>query len=189
MDFRNFKPCLLIAMPDLADTAFAKTVVLLTEYENDGAYGFIINRETHLQLNEALSFSKGELQDAYKTYPLYSGGPVDNSRIWILYDQKAYRKNSGVDLGSGVSLAEEGQILIDDKIELQPNEMKVFHGSASWGAKQLESEIAQSSWITAQISKELIFDTPTHEIWEKAIRQLGVDPQNLHGGPRSSILN
>lgn len=189
MDFRNFKPGLLIAMPELTDPNFAKSVVLLTDYEDLGAVGFILNRETDLTLNEALSFSTGDMVDAYKSYPLHLGGPVDPTRIWILYQQKAYPDILGIDLGDQISLAEEGQILIDHKFELKPNEVKVFHGSAGWDAKQLEAEIKQSFWLTTKISKELIFQTPVENMWEKAIRDLGIDPNHLQGGPNSQILN
>ncbi len=189
MDFRNFKPCLLIAMPELTDPNFAKSVVLLSDYEDKGAVGFVLNHETTLTLNEALNFSTGDLVEPYKTYPLHLGGPVDPQRIWILYQQNAYRKVLGVDLGDGVAMAEDGQLLIDHKIEMLPSEVKVFHGSAGWSAKQLQTEIVQSFWLTTKISKELIFETPIDEMWEKAIRKLGIDPTHLQGGVNSQILN
>ena len=63
------------------------------------------------------------------------------------------------------------------------------HGSAAWGAKQLDSEIAQSFWLTVPISRELIFETAAEDMWEKAILRMGVDPKNLHGGPSSRTLN
>lgn len=188
MDFKNFKPCLLIAMPELKDTIFEKSVVLLSDYEDGGAMGFVINQETGVTLDEALSFSEGDLLSGYKSYPLYFGGPVDPERIWIVYDQTAYPNVKGFALGKDVALAEEGQILIDQKVILSPSELRVFHGYAGWGAQQLEEEIASSVWLTTEVTRELVFETPVDQIWEKAIRNLGIDPAKLQG-PSSNLLN
>ncbi len=189
MDFKNFKPCLLIAMPDLKDSDFAKSVVLLCDYQPEGAVGIVINSKTNLTLNEALSFSKGALLPEYLDFPLYTGGPVDAQRIWIVCEKAVYPQFQGQDLGGGVGLIEEGDILIEDKVVLTRQQLRVFHGYAGWGVGQLEAEIAKSFWLTAPITRELVFLTPLGEIWEKAILGLGIDPTHLQGAGDTKVLN
>lgn len=188
MDFQNFKPCLLIAMPELEDPSFEKSVVLLSDYEDEGALGFVINRPTDITLGQALSLSEGELLKPYQDYTLHYGGPVDPHRIWIVYDGQVYSSDDGADLGGGVALAQEGEILKDESVLLTPNQLRVYHGYAGWGEQQLISEIAASFWLTTDITRELVFETPTEKMWEKAIESIGIDPHKLQG-PASDLLN
>ena len=55
-------------------------------------------------------------------------------------------------------------------------------GYAGWGAKQLESELAQGAWLTVDVTPALIFDTPAEKMWEQALRSLGIDPSSLVPG-------
>jgi putative transcriptional regulator len=47
-------------------------------------------------------------------------------------------------------------------------------GYASWGGGQLESEIAENTWLTVGADKRLIFDTPVADRWEQALGLLGL---------------
>src|SRR5436190_278653 len=38
-------PILLLSMPQMMDPNFAKTVVLLTDYTDEGAFGLVVNRQ------------------------------------------------------------------------------------------------------------------------------------------------
>ena len=47
-------------------------------------------------------------------------------------------------------------------------------GYAGWGPGQLESEIAQNGWLTAEADQMLVFETADAEKWEAALSKLGV---------------
>ena len=49
-------------------------------------------------------------------------------------------------------------------------------GYSGWGPGQLESELQASAWLLCDVDRDLIFNTPPDEMWEKAIRRLGADP-------------
>jgi putative transcriptional regulator len=66
--------------------------------------------------------------------------------------------------------------------------LRIFHGYAGWGAKQLDVEITASTWLTSPLSLKLLFDTPQELIWENAIHNLGFDPNHLVSS-RSAFLN
>lgn len=180
MDFRAFSPCFLVAMPDLKDPNFEKSVVLLSDYTPEGALGFVVNRPSaSLKLGSSVTISQGEINPEYGETPLWTGGPVDPQKIWVLYDRMAYEDPQGVKLADGVNLARDIGILLNHEKTLRPEQMRIIHGYAGWGQKQLEAEITSSLWITAPISRELLFLTAPEHMWNQAIRGLGIDATRL----------
>ena len=187
MDFDDFKPCLLIAMPELQDPNFMKSVVLLSDFTEEGAIGFIVNRPSHLKLGQSVQLSEGEINPQYNNLGLWSGGPVDPEQIWIIYQHQFFPIEKGVPLNHTLALAKDVSILTSEKT-LDSDHFRVVHGYAGWDAQQLCNEIAGSSWITAPISNKLIFETAPENMWHQAIQNLGINPNHLVG-PNSSFLN
>ena len=50
------------------------------------------------------------------------------------------------------------------------------------GLKSVLAELSASSWLVASVQLDLIFDVPASQMWETAIRRLGVDPSMLQMG-------
>jgi putative transcriptional regulator len=48
-------------------------------------------------------------------------------------------------------------------------------GYAGWGAGQLESEMAENSWLTLPASSHIIFDTDVEQRLPLAVKSLGID--------------
>src|SRR5215831_15167731 len=72
---------LLVASPELLDPNFAKTVVLLVRYEEDGVLGLIVNRRTKVPLSRLFD----DLDDIKGgSDPIYSGGPVQKNAALAL---------------------------------------------------------------------------------------------------------
>lgn len=188
MDFNNFQPCYLIAMPELEDENFHKAVVLLTDFNKDGASGFVINRITSLRLGDSVMLSDGSLNSDYADLCLYQGGPVESQRIWIIYDENVYSNPKDTFIGEEIMIAQDIDILINHENTLDTQFLRIFHGYSGWGPQQLDNEIAASAWITAPLSRDLLFDTEPDQIWNKAVRNLGFDPNKLIG-PKSPFLN
>ena len=51
------------------------------------------------------------------------------------------------------------------------------------GPGQLDDELAQSSWLMADVEVDLVFDVDASVMWETAIRRLGADPSMLQSSP------
>lgn len=188
MDFRAFKPCLLVSTPELADPNFHQSVVLLTEFTPEGALGFVINRPSAHLIGDTITIPGHEINPAYLKRPLWSGGPVEPNRIWIVYDAITHPQGSGLPLGDNVALARDVAILTDAKVSLGECELKIINGYAGWAAKQLDQEIAASAWIVCPLSKQLAFyDTPAAH-WHATYRALGIDA-NTVVTPHSPFLN
>jgi putative AlgH/UPF0301 family transcriptional regulator len=60
-----------------------------------------------------------------------------------------------------------------------PDHVRLFLGYAGWGAGQLVEEILRDDWLVAPVSEELIFAADPDEVWELAVRSVGVDPATL----------
>jgi putative transcriptional regulator len=177
----SLAPTLLIAMPQMIDPNFARAVVLLCRHETEGAMGLVVNRPSDTLVSQLLDVDPPLKGDS--GLEAWDGGPVDGQRGWLLL---------GHDPGDGDAVAIAPGLFISPSlatlraaIERQPVELgdvRFFLGYAGWGGQQLEMELAQSAWLTADVSRELLFATPVEEMWEAAIRSLGIDPFALQMG-------
>lgn len=177
-------PSLLLAMPQLRDPNFARSVVLLCEHGPGGAMGFIVNRPTEMNAANAVNLDPPPRSDS--GLRLWTGGPVETHRGFLLLGN-----DPGVDgseqIGAGFHLTASVEVL-RDLLEARPLEIadrrcRLLLGYAGWGPGQLDAELAQSAWLTAPADADLVFTTPADEMWERAIRGLGIDPMALAPAP------
>ena len=98
---------------------------------------------------------------------------------WLLH---AEEESGSVPIAPGVSLATSPEAL-GAVAEASPGEARFLMGYAGWGAGQLEGEMAQGAWLTATISPELVFHTPADQLWDTALRSIGVEPSTLVAAP------
>jgi putative transcriptional regulator len=55
-----------------------------------------------------------------------------------------------------------------------PKRVLISLGYSAWGEGQLESELAENSWLTVGADPAIIFDTPIEERYERAMALLGL---------------
>ena len=86
---------MLISEPFMMDPNFKRSVILLTEYSEVGAMGFI--------LNHASEFALGDLLPdlSYADYTVYTGGPVANNTLHFIH-RCPEKIVDGVDIGNGI---------------------------------------------------------------------------------------
>jgi putative transcriptional regulator len=170
-------PLLLLSMPQMADPNFAKSVVLLCEYTERGAFGLVVNR----QMTEP-AWTLVKTEPAVRVDPdlrLWIGGPVDPQRTWVLSSDPAGMDEEQQEICTGVVLSASKALTLQVLQEPPSSRTRVIVGYAMWGPGQLESELAQSSWLTISVDPALIFDVPPDQMWEMAIRRLGSDPASF----------
>jgi putative transcriptional regulator len=180
----SFAPTLLLAMPQLRDPNFTRTVVLLCQHGAEGALGFVVNRPTEVRAASAISIDPPLRGDSGLVF--WSGGPVEPQRGFLLLGEDPEVEDGrcvaeGLHLTSSVEVLRT--LLESDAAEVARRRCRLLVGYAGWGPGQLDSELAASAWLTASPDPDLIFDTPPGEMWERAIRSLGVDPMALQLGP------
>lgn len=176
----GFRPTLLLSMPQMQDPNFARTVVLLCDYLPDGAFGLVLNRPTDLPASEMVRLDPPV--KAGNQLPLFIGGPVQPERGWILVgeppDESEFRT-----VIDGLYLSTSPHLL-RRVLQTRPEpRARVVAGYAGWGPGQLEEELAQSSWLMADVQLDLVFDVDVNVMWETAIRRLGADPLLLQTSP------
>jgi putative transcriptional regulator len=133
---------LLLSEPFMLDPNFKRSVILLTEYNDEGTIGYILNHKSDFQLKDIIP----ELADA--SFPIYIGGPVGNYTLHFIhscYD----RMNSGIEIGEGVFWGgnfETLKLLVENN-QITDDEIKFFVGYSGWGEGQLQTELEQNSWL------------------------------------------
>ena len=171
-------PSLIIAMPQLLDPNFHRTVVLLVEKNEEGAFGLVVNRHGDSRLAELcenLDSTWGGEPDAV---PLY-GGPVGTDQGFVLHGEvPADLSVHSKPVLPGVHIASDMETF-RAVCARPPRDLRVLLGYAGWGPGQLEREIVSGAWLTTAVTPELIFRTPVEEMWERSLRQLGIDPAML----------
>jgi putative transcriptional regulator len=176
-------PVLLLAMPQVQDPFFHRSVVLLLHHTDDGSFGFIVNRPTELPLIEildAMDISWKGFDDAQAFF----GGPVQSQMGTVMFSLSVGER---FDLDSLEGLTEVGPgILISQQSEdlgrlaaKPPLCFRLFLGYAGWGAGQLVDEIVRNDWLIAPVDNELLFSEQPDSVWEQALRSVGVDPSTL----------
>ena len=178
----------LIAMPGMQDDSFARSVVYLCEHSERGALGLIINKPTDLSLKGLLdkvdlSLRRDDLADA----PVFLGGPVQTDRGFVLHDpmrsadapadESAY--SSTMHVPGGLDMTTSKDVLEALSTGAGPRRVLVTLGYASWGVGQLESELAENSWLTVGADVSLIFDTPVDQRYDSALELLGLQAWRL----------
>ena len=172
---------LLIAMPNMADPRFARTVIYLCAHSDEGAMGLVINKPmpqiTFVDLLEQLEI---ETQGTIEDQMVHFGGPVESGRGFVLHSGEFQR---------------EGTMMVDDSVGLTatidilraiaggegPDRHLLALGYAGWGPGQLDGEIQANGWLHAPADDAILFDHDLSTKWERSIAKLGVSPAMLSG--------
>lgn len=173
----DFRPTLLLSMPQLLDSNFSKTVILLCDFVPDGAFGLVLNRPTEMPASSMVQLDPALIHA--NELPLCIGGPVEPQRGWILLGEiprdAEYRT-----VADGLYLSTSPELLRRVLDTRPAPRARVLAGYAGWGPGQLDEELAQSAWLMSDVELDLIFEIDPTVMWETAIRRLGADPASLH---------
>ena len=171
----------LIAMPNLGDPNFFRTVTFVCEHGSEGAMGIVINRPLELTFREV--FAQLDIDAAGCTRldeRVYLGGPVQSNRGFVLHEPVGvWESTLAVSGALGVSTSRD--ILAAIARNEGPSRYLLALGYAGWGPGQLEREIAENAWLSGPATAEILFHTPTEARWAAAAHLLGVDPAHLSG--------
>ncbi len=169
----------LIAMPNMADPHFSRTLTYICEHHDQGALGVVINRPIDMTLQAlferlSLTLKHKDLSDA----PIYFGGPVQTDRGFVLHEP-AGNWQSTLRVGDAIGLTTSKDILEAVGRGEGPQKLLVTLGYAGWSAGQLEHELGQNAWLTVEAKDAIIFDLPSEERLAAAMELLGVDYARL----------
>ncbi|QLF69673.1 YqgE/AlgH family protein [Peteryoungia desertarenae] len=175
----------LIAMPNMVDGNFARTVIYICAHSDAGAMGFVINRAQpvtfaemllHLELidrNDAIM-----LPDHARHFPIQCGGPVEQNRGFVLHSDD-YLSDSSIPVSDDISLTATLDIVRAISDGRGPRRATMLLGYAGWGPGQLESEIAANGWLNCPSTEELLFDRRLDSKYDRALSLMGINPAML----------
>lgn len=195
-------------MPGLQDDAFARSVVYLCEHSERGALGLIINKPSDLDLKSLfekveLQLARPDLAGA----PVFHGGPVQTERGFVLHEAVIGTVHgsppvtphggpgapapddaeaeppavyaSTMTIPGGLEMTTSRDVLEAIATGSGPRKVLVTLGYSAWDEGQLESELAENSWLTVGADPEVIFDTPVAQRYDKALALLGLEAWKL----------
>jgi putative transcriptional regulator len=127
--------------PLLVGSIFENTNLLICEVNENGAWGFIINKIFPRKLNELVEFQHCQ------PFPLHEGGPVEQEKLFFIHQRP--------------DLIEGGKHIADkyywggnfnqaikhiNAQTIEEKELQLFLGYCGWDDQQLQQEIAEGSW-------------------------------------------
>jgi putative transcriptional regulator len=175
----------LVAMPGMKDPYFQRSVIYVCEHNDEGAMGIMISTPIDVTVANMLKQIQVELPIASQTThsksldePVLNGGPVSEDRGFILHNPKDQYQSS-IQITGRVSVTTSKDILAVLGTDAQPENYIVALGYSGWSAGQLETELAENSWLTIEADPSVIFDTPVEERWSSAVGMLGFDIAQL----------
>lgn len=177
------KGLLLIADPFLQDPDFMRTVVFVCEHQEEGSFGFVLNRSFEYTLDELVTSAEG------LPIPVYSGGPVQRDTIHILHQYPDLM--GGLEVLNGVYWGGnfEKAVELIRSGEIKKDHIRFYVGYSGWGDGQLDNELEQKTWLTVEATKKILFHQPIENTWQEALRLMGGEYEMLINYPIDPSLN
>lgn len=174
----------LVSMPLLSDSYFARSVVYVTENNEKGSFGFILNKPSKHKLHELMSgFGSSD-------FPIFNGGPVGTDTIHFIHTlgntiPDTIHVAGNIYWGGNFDAIKQ---MVNSK-EISNNEIRFFLGYSGWSPNQLNEELQSNTWLVENLDESLIFDCTNNKIWEKALDALGGKYKMWVNFPANPILN
>ena len=161
-----------------------RTVVFLCEHQAEGSFGFVLNKQYELTLDELMNDFEG-----FKI-PVYYGGPVQKDSIHFLHQYPELIPDS-IEVINGIYWGGDFEtvsaLLKNNSID--QNKIRFFIGYSGWGDGQLKNELEQKSWLTADAIPALVFHQKPGDIWKDSLKHLGGDYEMMINFPTDPQLN
>ena len=169
---KSLKNKLLISMPNMVDSYFAKSVIFICEDDANGTMGIIVNKPiSQMKIINAGIKNKIFEDIINESEKIFFGGPVGLNEACLV--QKTTGKSDDfsekIELSTDLDLIQE--ILFNEKT---PKDTKLIFGHASWGKSQLQEEIKRGDWLIQECSNS-IFQSSPKNLWNELIHTFGLD--------------
>jgi len=175
---------LLVAMPQMEDQRFARSVVYICAHTDDGAMGLIINKLAEAinfsDLLEQLNLPVATVSDKTR---VHFGGPVETGRGFVLHSDD-FTQDASLLIENGVALTATVDILSAISKGNGPRNYLLALGYAGWAPGQLDSEIQANGWLIAPADTDILFGSKIENKWNTALNNIGIDVTMLssHAG-------
>lgn len=171
---------LLVAMPQMGDPRFARSVIYLCAHSGDtGAMGLVINKLLgSLTMGELFAQLDIEPGGLVKARSVHFGGPVEPGRGFVLHTAD-YREEATLPVAGNIAVTATLEILRAIGAGRGPRQSLFALGYAGWGPGQLDAEIQANGWLSVAADDAIVFDADHDGKWQRALAKLGVDVSTL----------
>lgn len=170
---------LLLSEPFMKDDYFSRAVVLLAEHDENGSFGFILNKPIRTLASDVLPMiPKVENH-------IHLGGPVNADNVYFLHTlgEEIIGAAHVIDNIYWGGDFDQLKFLLK-KQKLDVSKIKFFAGYSGWTPGQLEQEMEENSWIVAHNPSAInIFDHPPQTIWQDVLKTMGNEFAHIAGFP------
>lgn len=157
----------LISEPLMNDGIFARSVILLTEHNDFGSIGYVLNKPSGFIISQLLpQFKEFSSQ-------VYIGGPVATNSVHFIY-KADYSISKSVKIGNSLYWGGDiNELLESIKLNrLNENNVRFFVGYSRWGKKQLDNELKSGTWIVSVFNENHLFEEEAKLLWKQSVMQL-----------------
>jgi putative transcriptional regulator len=157
---------LLVASPALVDPNFARSVILITEHNEDGAMGIVLNRPAGAAVEDVAP----ELAAVTGDGPVFIGGPVQPQALVVLAEF------SDPEAAAWIVVADVGFVAAEadrNDLERAIRRGRVYAGYSGWGEGQLEAELDEDSWIVEPPLPAELFPEDPESLWNDVLARKG----------------
>jgi len=178
----TLKGRLLASSPSLLDPNFRRTIVLVTEHNDEGAMGIVLNRPAETTVAEAVPQLAPLVPEAE---PVHVGGPVEPGAVLALAEWDDPDEAAALVFDDVGFVPAEGDSAL---VSATTRRVRVFAGYAGWGAGQLETELEEEAWLVFAPDADDVFGE-AEATWARVLRRQGGAYQLLALMPHDPSAN
>ena len=176
---------LLISEPYLPDPNFERTVIYLCEHDEDGTFGFVLNKMANVKLGDVVDEAAGYEAD------LFVGGPVQQDTLHFIHRNTKLAESAKLvqnEIYWGGDYERLTRMLNTKSIANE--DIRFFIGYSGWAEGQLTNEIKENSWIVLKgAMQEMIFDWDNQALWEACLKTMGGKYRLISNYPKDPRMN
>ena len=165
---KSLKGHLILDNGKLAGSWFNRTVVLISQHDEEGAFGLVLNRPSDNKLGDAIT---ANLPEALKEQSLFIGGPVQPTAMSFLHSDD-FLPDANVMPHLNIDHSLDALVELGDSYSLT-QKLRVFAGYAGWSPGQLDDELKRDCWLTHPAKIEHLFRPDPARLWSDILREIG----------------
>lgn len=165
----NLTGKVLVARPALTDRYFKTSVVFVYEHGPSAIAGLILNKITTTNL-QTICVQKGLQFVATDNMPVYCGGPVNESAMFVLHTSEWNSRNT---MGVTPSISISSDEVMIEKLAQgnNPRGAKLISGMSVWHPQQLQDEMNKNMWLITDLTDHEVFDLHGRTQWDHAVNR------------------
>ena len=127
---------------DVSDSVFGGATILITQFDSQGAVGFVVNKPSNRKLNQLVEFKESI------PFPLHVGGPVDEHHLFFIH-QRPDLISGGTSVGKGIYMGGDFKKAVSciNNNMITTKDIRIFIGYCGWDEGDLEAEIMEGGWV------------------------------------------